>query len=311
MNPEEETPIQHTENAVPEVWMDYREAYPEKPEPAREIPASPLREPLPEVDPASEDFRQEKKEETPGQVPVLDNAEEQEIQPDAEENQHPDMVKHAEKKPVRPVVHRYGFAAGVAVLLLALVGVVAIICVVGGGVASAFQKNSGLREWDAFLEGVVRNDPAPFEHIEDAAAEDLCMCAVLEASENLNDAQYDELGRKLVPYAEAEKAYGKLFGPNATLQAQSGAFYTYDAEKALFFVTPLPEKSGYAPYTESMEKEGETIRLKVGYVAASDPWRQHPEETDAPAPVKWMEYTLYPATEGGQYFILSIREWDA
>ena len=87
----------------------------------------------------------------------------------------PEQTKEPEKQPqgkqaVRPVVHKYGFAAGVAVLLAALAGVVLLVCAVG-------RKNCGCgakhRRFtcmgSAFLDAVVWNDPAPFEQLSDAA----------------------------------------------------------------------------------------------------------------------------------------------
>ena len=59
---------------------------------------------------------------------------------------------------------------GVALLLLAVVGIVSLVSAVGNRIASAMQNDSELRAWDDFLQPVVLMDPAPFDEIAAADA---------------------------------------------------------------------------------------------------------------------------------------------
>ena len=289
MNPEEDTP--RAEPVVSEVRVDYRDFYPEKPN------AGLHAEPLP-VQPVSA----EKQPEEPAAALVLEAPKEA---PKTEASfSAPEQTKEPEKQPqgkqaVRPVVHKYGFAAGVAALLAALAGVVLLVCAVGGKIAAAAQNTGDLHAWDPLLDAVVWNDPAPFEQLSDAAPGDLCACAVRNAMQALSEPETDELGRVLVPFADAESACKKLFGPDAALQPQDGAFYTYDAAQNLFLVTPLPNSAGYTAKVETVETNGKTIRLKVGCFSGVS--QQEPD--------KWMEYTLQETPKTGQVYISSVRAW--
>lgn len=302
MNPEEDTPRRYGDPGISEVQMDYRDVYPREP-----AAASPEREPLSQEG-SSEKILEQPKQTRPSPMVVLKESDHQQIADSVtEDTKHLNQTRIAQK-PVRPIVHKYGFVAGVAILLAALAGIVLIVCIAGSGIATALQNRGELQDWDTILDAVVWNDPAPFDQLADAVPEDLCSCAVRKAMQNLSDPERDELGRVLVPYADAESACKKLFGPDVVLQPQDGAFYTYDKAKNLFLVTPLPDLNGYVPETEVAEWSRGTIRLKVGYLSGL---ARTQSQLDASAvPEKWMEYTLKEMSETGQFYISAIRVWE-
>lgn len=311
MRPEEEAPLTSEKEPVTEVQMDYREVYPAVTEPVQEE-GEKGQEQAPPVEPAAPVIRM--------QAVPHQNAE-PEREPEAEMLEKPAALEPTAEKPEAPVAtpeqsrrqparrprHRYGFAAGVALLLLAVVGIVSLVSAVGNRIASAMQNDSELRAWDDFLQPVVLMDPAPFDEIAAADAGFLRDASVWDAASRTGEAETDALGRIEVPLTEAEASCKRLFGPQGTLQVGSGSFYTYDEEREVFLVAPIPPEDGYAPYTASVEKDGDTLRLTVGYVASSDEWRRQSGQSGQPSPVKYMVYEMVPQTNAEGYFISSVQ----
>ena len=208
---------------------------------------------------------------------------------------------------------RYGIFAGAVVMVLALVGVGFIVTTVGKQIYNVVTDDSKLREYDTFLSAVVMQDPEPFEDPADADGQMILTASIWRAIMNHGTEynEYDELGRTIVPLVDVSDACHELFGPDCGIRpedAPEDSFYEYDSEKNNFHVAPFSSQSSFAPYTVSSKKSGAATVLKVGYVAASDEWRNDAaSEVTSPTPVKYMEYVLQPNSETGKEYIAAVR----
>lgn len=210
---------------------------------------------------------------------------------------------------------RYGVAAGVIVLILALVGVCFIAGSIGQKIYSAATDDTKLREYDEFLGTVVMQDPKPFES-PDKADEDFIMNASLwktiTANNGTNYTNYDDAGRIIVPLGDVVESCHELFGPECQLHPKTPAqetFFVYNSEENQFHVALYSSDSYFTPYTESAKKEGSSTILRVGYVSPSDEWRtQTSSAVTAPKPTKYMDYVMKTNTKTNKEYIYAIRE---
>jgi hypothetical protein len=236
------------------------------------------------------------------------------VQPEADgadgmfEDPPPEIPRRKARRSVR---RRYGVVLGGIVLVFALIGVGFLVTELGRAIYNHAHDDSALRAYDQFLAPVVMQDPDPFENVA-GANPDMVMTASLWRTISLNGdsyTTYDDQGFTLIPLGAVEEACKELFGPDCVLQPRSpeDTFYTFSAVDNQFHVQPYGTQSSYTPYTESMRKSGGSVFLKVGYVSAADEYRtQENGPVEKPKPVKYLEYELHTAEDGGQY-IAAIR----
>lgn len=208
---------------------------------------------------------------------------------------------------------RYGIPMGVAVLSLALVGVVFLAVNLGQAIFRGLHNDSNLREYDNFLTSVVMQDPAPFETI-DTADPDMVMTASLWYAILRNGAEnytsYDAEGRSLVPLGDVTAASQELFGPDCVLHPanpKQETFFTFDNTDNQFHVAPYSSQSSYTPYTESERRSGDSILLRVGYLSPADAYFTDETGNTPPSPAKYMEYELKTNPDTGKLYISAIR----
>lgn len=215
--------------------------------------------------------------------------------------------------------YRWGLAAGAAVLLLALAGVVILAVQAGKSIHAAATDDSKLRAYDRFLSVVVAQDPKPFDSPEKADPDFVLNASLWKtmADNESSYTDYDDAGRTVVPLGDVADACGRLFGPKCPLRPKNPAtesFYTYDAAKAQFHIAPYSPEGAYEPYTVSAKKEGDGVVLRVGYLSPADPARSpssgagSSSAAGGPAPVKYMEYVVRTDGSTGQDYVYAVRE---
>lgn len=245
-------------------------------------------------------------------LPLEDLPEEEEPVLDKEEAGGLGEVVMAAARP-RHKRRRYGIPVGVAVLSLALVGVVFLAVTIGQAISHSRNDDSQLREYDNFLAPVVMQDPAPFETI-DSVDPDLVMTASLwfaisqKGAENYDS--FDAEGRSLIPLGDVTAACRDLFGPNCVLQPgnpKEETFFTFDSEDNQFHVAPYSSQSSYTPYTEQQRRSGDALLLTVGYVSPVDDYLSDETGQVRPKPAKYMEYELRTNPNTGKLYIHAIR----
>ena len=252
-------------------------------------------------------------------LPESDNNDDEELLTkwDGElESEDEEQDKQVESLGERPRHRRrYGVAAGVIVLILALLGVCFIAGSIGKKIYLAATDDTKLRQYDELLSTVVMQDPKPFES-PDKANEEFVMIASLwktiTANNGTNYTNYDDMGRIMVPLGDVVESCHILFGPDCQLQPKKPAqetFFEYNAEENQFHVAMYSSDSYFTPYTESAKKEGDSTILRVGYVSPSDEWRtQTSSAVSAPKPTKYMEYVMKLNPKTKQEYIYSVKE---
>lgn len=227
-----------------------------------------------------------------------------------------DEKEEEEGLPVRPRrrgKRRYGIIVGSAIMILALIGVVSIVWAVSSAIYGVATDDAQLREYDSFIAPVVMQDPQPFEDIQSANDEMVLRASLWYAIGHMDDenAQYDDMGRTVIPLVDVVDACHALFGPQCELQTFTTAeetYFTYEQSDNSFHIAPYSTEEGYTPYTVSSKKSGSTVVLKVGYVSASDSWNTNETNSKAePVPSKYMEYVLQQNASTGTQYISAIR----
>ncbi|WP_101698282.1 hypothetical protein [Clostridium minihomine] len=274
-------------------------------------PEPELEEFLPKEESAQEDILLIKKSSRSEQEPGEEAAQTQ-------EPTEPENEKAALSQPLRRRgKYRYGIGMGALVMVLAFVGLAAILLGVGRQVYYTVTDDSHLRAYDTFLSPIVMQDPEPFENAKEADPE-MVMKASLWRAVTQNGAEYnnyDEEGRTLVPLGDVVDACHALFGPDCDLQPsspQEETFFEYDADQNVFRVAPYSSQSSFSPYTASSKRAGTQVILKVGYVIGGEDWMDGTEsQPSEPAPIKYMEYILQTTAEGKSYYVSAIRAIEA
>ena len=204
---------------------------------------------------------------------------------------------------------------GIAIAVLAAVGLIAVVAAAVNIIGALVSQRDTYERYENFILPVVMMDPVPFSDVRNID-ENLLMQSSLWAAllgENRSSYQYDDTGLLLVPASDVDVAAASLFGPQVTVVHRTfsdyDASYLYDASISCYRV-PLIAKVAYSPKVESMEKNGDVITLKVGYIAPGNVWSTNVGSGDSedPTPDKYMYYDL-TKWEGG-YYISAIRDID-
>lgn len=210
--------------------------------------------------------------------------------------------------------HRWNFAAGTAVLLLALAGVVLIAIEAGQRIRAAMVDSSAWLSYDKMLSAVVAQDPKPFDSPEKASPQLVLNSSLWQtaADHGSGYTAYDDAGRTIIPLSDVEESCKKLFGPKSSLQPASssvGMCYTYDAGKAQFHVVLSSLKGAYKPHTISAKKEGDSMVLRVGYLPQSGTVLSGSPGTSSAElyPVKYMEYVVKTDSAAKTDYLYAVR----
>ena len=204
---------------------------------------------------------------------------------------------------------------GAATLLLAAVGLAAVLFATGVAINRFFDKSDEIEKYEELIRPVVMMDPVPYSKVENIS-EDLLLESALWASllkENSAKFPLDEMGMLLVPSSDVDVAAAELFGPTVRVFHHSfddmDASYLFDPEIAAYRV-PVVGKVAYSPSVRGITKTDFGLTLRVGYIAPGNVWSGLAKKTgkNQPVPDKYMFYDLQK-WEGG-YFISAIRDID-
>ena len=189
----------------------------------------------------------------------------------------------------------------------------------------AVDKITGLREgsakraeYESFLKPFVVVDPAPFDDVSGAQQTDLldaAISALIYESDKMNTYEVfeGEVTGLLVPQADVELYFKKLFGDEVQMQHQSvsSSFYNviYNSERKSYIIPITSVDPLYTPKVYDMEKTGSSVTLTVGYIIGTE-WAQIERGNyTAPEPAKYMKITLREDDDG--YHIGSLRSSEA
>lgn len=209
--------------------------------------------------------------------------------------------------------NRAAAAIGGICILLCLIGLIAVIRFAAGGVRDLIGNTAKKEQYEEMLLPVVMFDPVPFEGAENIDPISILQSCIWATAMNadIDTYQYDDLGRLVIPASDVDITARRLFGPNAVLEHQSFDDYDisyYFDEEIMSYRVPVATLTGYyTPTIEEINKTGEIIQLRIGYIppATALTISVGSQEKIERAAVKHMIYELRKAN--GEYYLYAIR----
>ncbi len=211
--------------------------------------------------------------------------------------------------------NRYAAPIGGVFILLCLVGFVSVIMLCFNLTKNVLDNSGKKHEYEAMLLPVVMFDPPPFE-----GAENFDELSLLQSSiwatllgEGRGKYQEDDNLMLIVPASDVDVTAHNLFGPNAAITHNTfGDYeitYLYDSKTKSYHVPVDAMTPAYTPRVEEIEKKGDNLLLRVGYIPPSSvldiAFTEKGLSSD-PEPVKYMIYELHKGKNG--YYIFAIRD---
>lgn len=211
------------------------------------------------------------------------------------------------------------FPIGVIASILALVGLITVISFGINTVKNISDKTAEKKEYETILAPVVMFDPDPFDDLTQADVSQLLNCAVwslLMSPEGTDKYSYSE-GENFgleVPQKDIETHFINLFGTEIDIASMFSSIdmseydILYDAALQSYILPITGVESAYTPKVYSIEKQGNSDILTVGYIG-NKAWVQIADgEYQAPEPDKYMKIT-FRERSGGMY-VSSIQAVD-
>ena len=270
-------------------------------QPAEEAPAeaaAPAEQPAEEVPAEAAASAEQPAEEVPAEAAAP-----------AEKAEEPAQKKPRKKRGK----HRYAAPVGGAYILLALIGVIAVIYGAVQLYGKLTDNSKLLRQIERQIQPVMMFDPVPFDNIQDVDNKVLVKTSIWSCmySDKRGSYTYDDNGMILIPVSDVEVAAVKLYGPEVKLTHTSldedGISYTYDAENNVYRVPMMAQGGYYTPMVVDMQKNGDVYEVTVGYVAPGASWTTTEDgDSYTPTPDKYMIYRM--KKEDGEYYIVGIKD---
>lgn len=206
---------------------------------------------------------------------------------------------------------RWAFPLGLAIAVLALIGVVTVIVAGVTAVRQAVEKSRNFDEYNTLLTPVVMNDPDAFDDLTQANPEqliDISIWSILRSNLAPDTYTYDDNGM-VIPEADVTAEFQRLFGTEVQPQHMTvegyGYTFAYDATKQTYTIPLTGVVPTYTPRVVAKEERGDTLVLTVGYIGG-DQWAQDEEgNMVAPEPDKYMRVTL--REKDGAYYISALQ----
>ena len=314
--PAEETPAEAASPAEQPAEEVPAEAVAPAEQLAEEVPAeaaAPAEQPAEETPAEAAASAEQPAEEAPAEAaaPAEQPAEETpaEAAAPAEKAEEPAQKKPRKKRGK----HRYAAPVGGAYILLALIGVIAVIYGAVQLYGKLTDNSKLLRQIERQIQPVMMFDPVPFDNIRDVDNKVLVKTSIWSCmySDKRGSYTYDDNGMILIPVSDVEVAAVKLYGPEVKLTHTSldedGISYTYDAENNVYRVPMMAQGGYYTPMVVDMQKNGDVYEVTVGYVAPGASWTTTEDgDSYTPTPDKYMIYRM--KKEDGEYYIVSIKD---
>lgn len=207
--------------------------------------------------------------------------------------------------------HKAAFPVGIAVTVLALVGLAAVIVLISAGIKNLAAKNKDYTEYNKLLTPVVLIDPSGFDDITKADMSELIemsVWAILKSDISPDTYNIGE-GGIIIPEADVTEQFKKLFGTqvtpiHATVEGYEYEF-TYDADSKTYTIPITGIVPIYTPKVVDKKESAETVVLTVALIAG-DAWQQGADGSMVePEPDKYIRVTL--RVQDGVQFISSIQ----
>lgn len=201
--------------------------------------------------------------------------------------------------------------AGASVLAFALIGVITVISLVIGFVASLFDNTEQKQRFEQFIAPVVMVDPVAFSEVSKADEHTILMSSMWNLLMNIGDgAAYpeDEFGMMLIPSSDLDVSAASLFGSDVALSHQTfgntSITFEFDEETSSYVVPPMGYTVQYQPRVDKISRRGKKYTLTVAYITSTTVLGNTQENTE---PDKYMYYVL-EKTGKDKYVVTAIMD---
>lgn len=204
----------------------------------------------------------------------------------------------AETKKIKHGSHKAAFPIGLIVVILAAIGVAAIVVGAVKGISGAVAESRSYDEYNTLLTPVVLIDPDPFDDVTNADMNQLIEISIWSLlKSDISPDKYTSTESGLsIPKADVEAQFKKLFGTeitpvHATVEGY-GYEFTYDDVAGTYTVPLTGIVPIYTPEVVDKSTSSGTVVLTVACLAG-DAWEQGENgEMVKPAPDKYIKVTL-------------------
>jgi len=207
-------------------------------------------------------------------------------------------------------IHRRRIITGAIFCTLALIGVLSIISGVVKTGVKILDNTEEKKEYNTLLASLVVYDPLPFETPDQADQHLLKASSVWAAimNEDMSVYETNEWGETLLPAADVDKYFAKLFGTQIKLT--HGTFSDRDVdfefvEEAQAYIIPTTSfPTGFEPQVEKIRSSFTERTVTVGYLSPQTSWA----DTGARTVSKYVDYIF--EKQDSQWALVAIRESD-
>lgn len=206
---------------------------------------------------------------------------------------------------------RTTIVAGASVLAFALIGVITVISLLIGFVASLFDDSEQRLKFEQFISPVVMVDPVAFSEVSKADEHVILMSSMWNLLMNIGDgAAYpeDEFGMMLIPSSDLDVSAASLFGSSVSLSHQTfgntSITFEFDEETSSYVVPPMGYTVQYQPRVDKISRKGKKYTLTVAYITSTTVLGNTQENSE---PDKYMYYVL-EKTGKDKYVITAIMD---
>lgn len=189
----------------------------------------------------------------------------------------PEQEEAPEQEAPTPLKRRKAyFITGVAILLLAAVGLATTIRSAIGLVNDLFSQSAIKEEFAAFVYPFVITDTPSFESLEDVPASTVVTVSIWNIILNSDLSKYPtDTGIMSVPEIDVESSAVSLFGHGIDVAHQTvgsvEAMFEYNEALKTYYVPAAPMVMTYSPRIASVSNEGELFTVAVEYLQPSMP----------------------------------------
>lgn len=207
--------------------------------------------------------------------------------------------------------HKAAFPVGVAITVLALVGLASVIVLLSTGIKNLAAKSKDYSEYNKLLTPVVLIDPSGFDDITKADMSELIemsIWAILKSDISPDTYAVGE-GGIIIPEKDVGEQFKKLFGTevtpvHATVEGYEYEF-TYDADAKTYTIPITGIVPIYTPKVIDKKESAGKVVLTVA-LTAGEAWQQGADGSMIePDPDKYIRVTL--RTQDGVQFISAIQ----
>ncbi len=215
--------------------------------------------------------------------------------------------------------NKLALPVGIITVILAVIGLIAVINACVGFAKDGKNQTARKAEYEQLLKPVVMFDPDTFDDLTKANKSQLLyssIWALLMDEEGMSKYPYatGETFGIQIPQSDVETSFTKLYGSEIDVTQlhssvdMSGYDITYDSALQSYIIPITGVESAYSPKVYSIDKQGSSVVLNVGYIG-NKAWSDiENDEYTAPEPDKIMKITL--RERNGSMYVSSIQASD-